>query len=816
MIASGSQWILNCSQPMTAPDVTLRFLGGLAVLRGGVPLAGRAAQRRKLALLGLLTTAPGGTASRDRLIGVLWPEADTTAARDLLNTAVYDLRVALGDGAIRSVGDDLSLDRSAVQSDVEEFESATTGGDDVRAVAAYRGPLLDGLFVTGAPEFERWLDGERDRLRRRYRQALERLAGSAPDARAKADALLRLALDDPADVAWVRRAMVSLEGAGDTQEAIRLADRHAAETRDGGADAEVLAHAERLRAVARTATPGVTADPSTDQRDAGAPPALPRPRSARRPAALAALLLIVAVVAIPLLARGPARPTPVEQLQHDAALTTSRGAARHFARGEREYRAGRYLAAVDHYREAVRRDSTFALGHYRLSQSILSADLLEAEASAADARALRFGTALPERYRMLLSAYSAFRAAHPHTAIRTYRSLVTLYPDDIEAWHQLGETLFHYNPRRGATILEAREPFERVIALDPANWSARWHLAHLLAVAGDRPGFDTLMGSMLESGVEDALALEIRALRALALQDSQALRAVLPELATADEQRLFQIAWRSAVFLGDVEGADLIAGLKSDSDLPNALGRGARAFLALARGRWREFDAHLAAEPTAEHGTIIDARLAAVVHPFAPERAKRLESVRAAIERRILSQDSVFGRRLLAHIAAIRGDARAAERLLREADSLAGSTARRDAARALLALQQRRYADAARLSAWPGDSAPWFGWAVTSMRLAGTVERWVHAEALRELGQDSSALGWYGSFGEHALPDIALLAPARLRRGEILEGLGRPAEAAREYQAFVKLWHDADEELQPLVRDVRERVRRLTRPQPGE
>jgi hypothetical protein len=132
--------------------------------------------------------------------------------------------------------------------------------------------------------------------------------------------------------------------------------------------------------------------------------------------------------------------------------------------------------------------------------------------------------------------------------------------------------------------------------------------------------------------------------------------------------------------------------------------------------------------------------------------------------------------------------------------------------RGLAALRSGLVAEAAAQSVRPLDSVPWFGLAVTSMIRAGTLDRWVHAEALRALGRDSAALGFYGSFAEHGLPDVTLLAPARLRRGEIFERMGRAADAAREYQAFVELWRDADAELQPLVADVRQRISRL---QPG-
>src|SRR5215217_8374278 len=128
--------------------IRLRLLGGASVGRDdGTLLAGRAAQRHRLALLARLACAPGLGLSREKLIGLLWPESDTERARNLLNVSVYELRKALGDDALLSTGDDLRLNPDVVISDVAELEAALARGDHEAAVASYRGPLLDGFFL---------------------------------------------------------------------------------------------------------------------------------------------------------------------------------------------------------------------------------------------------------------------------------------------------------------------------------------------------------------------------------------------------------------------------------------------------------------------------------------------------------------------------------------------------------------------------------------------------------------------------------------------------------------------------------------------
>ena len=68
----------------------------------GALITGPAIQRHRVALLALVTLAPGRSMSRDKLISYLWPESDTERARQLLNQSVYQLRKALGDAAIIS------------------------------------------------------------------------------------------------------------------------------------------------------------------------------------------------------------------------------------------------------------------------------------------------------------------------------------------------------------------------------------------------------------------------------------------------------------------------------------------------------------------------------------------------------------------------------------------------------------------------------------------------------------------------------------------------------------------------------------------
>src|SRR5262249_9131983 len=123
------------------------MLGGISVQApGGELVSGSAAQRHRLGLLAYLAMRGSRPASRDTLLGMLWPERDAAGGRRLLNLAVHAIRQALGKDVIRSVTDGLVLDPCCITSDVTRFEAAINEGDEVRAVNCYQGPFLEGFF----------------------------------------------------------------------------------------------------------------------------------------------------------------------------------------------------------------------------------------------------------------------------------------------------------------------------------------------------------------------------------------------------------------------------------------------------------------------------------------------------------------------------------------------------------------------------------------------------------------------------------------------------------------------------------------------
>ena len=186
----------------------LRLLtfGGLALERHDASPAPRLRPQR-LAILAVLAAAGERGVSRERMSGLLWPDADEEHARHSLRQSLYALRQELGTEVINSdVG--LSLDRAALSSDVGEFRAALAAGDRARAAALVKGPFLDGFYLSGAPEFERWAEDQRASLGVEATRVLLALTKEAA-----------VAGDHDAAIEWWHRSRSSTRSADDSRSA---------------------------------------------------------------------------------------------------------------------------------------------------------------------------------------------------------------------------------------------------------------------------------------------------------------------------------------------------------------------------------------------------------------------------------------------------------------------------------------------------------------------------------------------------------------------------------------------------------------------
>jgi len=333
--------------------IELRVLGAFDVHSNRPDgMGGALTQPKRVALLLYLALAePAGLHARDRLLAMLWPEADDASSRHSLRNALHALRQILGDEAIVTRGEALiGLDFALLHCDALELRQHLAAGRLDQAIALWRGDLAPGFHVSGAPDFEHWLDELRTELRRAVRAAAwTRVRDLKGTGQAELEAARRATQLDPGNEPGARHLMLLLEAAHDRGGALQayesLADYF---TRELGAvpSSATRAIAARLRSP-RVSVP--VPAPSTDPPDAASPVpspvrfALPpRPPVGRsRPWMAGALMMVGAVVAIGLGMGGhgvgrvaqasPADPTPASEAATEAERAVLRLPARYRA-----------------------------------------------------------------------------------------------------------------------------------------------------------------------------------------------------------------------------------------------------------------------------------------------------------------------------------------------------------------------------------------------------------------------------------------------------------------------------------------------------
>jgi DNA-binding SARP family transcriptional activator len=164
-------------------------LGGLSLRREDPVSAEASTQPRRLALLALIGAAGERGITREKVLGLLWPDVEEERGRGILSQALYALKRDLGREDLFLDTPELRLNPAALACDRGAFLAAVAGGRLEEAVALYAGPFLDGVYVKEAGEFERWVEDERGTLARKYADALEQLAGAADGRRDHAAAV---------------------------------------------------------------------------------------------------------------------------------------------------------------------------------------------------------------------------------------------------------------------------------------------------------------------------------------------------------------------------------------------------------------------------------------------------------------------------------------------------------------------------------------------------------------------------------------------------------------------------------------------------
>jgi DNA-binding SARP family transcriptional activator/membrane-associated phospholipid phosphatase len=148
----------------------LQLLGGFNAEADTGDVSALVRQPRRAALLTLL--AVERELARERVMAMLWPEADPDRGRHSLNQGIYYLRRIIGADWVELRGDRCVV-ASWVATDVQELEQAAAAGQHSEVLRLYGGALLAGAPLAATAEFDMWVDARRaaiDRLHRRARR----------------------------------------------------------------------------------------------------------------------------------------------------------------------------------------------------------------------------------------------------------------------------------------------------------------------------------------------------------------------------------------------------------------------------------------------------------------------------------------------------------------------------------------------------------------------------------------------------------------------------------------------------------------------
>ena len=512
-------------------------------------------------------------------------------------------------------------------------------------------------------------------------------------------------------------------------------------------------------------------------------------------------------------------PEPRHRLMRVAALTTpSLPALKNYLAGEQELRAGNYIEAADAFQRAVREDSGFALAYYRLA---IAADWLGRDSQANVAAEAAFDRAgrLSERDSLLVDGALTARRGNHSAAERIFRRIVVDHPNDIEAWTQLGELLFHGNPLRGRSVVEARDPFERILALDPDDAEAQLHLARICYLEGDQAAVDSLAARLTDRSTS-AEVLELRAFRAFALSDRDSWKRVTRELLNRPPDVLPVTALQVALFLDDVDGTKQFAAMLTDRRYSAAIrGLGhrllARAFA--TRGQWNLARVQLDSSQQFDPVATLELRSLLASLDFLDVAIEEVRAVRADVERwdgsaadQNVEDHSTSHVGLHAGIRAYRLGMLSA-RLGDTVAVIAQATAlERDAerarGRAAVAMNAMSHSLRARLAYSRGDAAE----ALRELDRAQWVtiesgfeeeagDRYYRAHVLTTLGRETEALNWFRTIAERGMHELVYLAPSRLRESILACRRGDRSHAEKTLATAARLWDEAAPQLKKQV-----------------
>src|SRR2546427_95213 len=470
---------------------------------------------------------------------------------------------------------------------------------------------------------------------------------------------------------------------------------------------------------------------------------------------------------------------PLEQV-----TTGSLEALRKYSQGVRASDAADMARAVTLLEEAIALDTTFAMAYRKLAVVLSNAGGAQSRIAAAATQAFRHRDRLTPFERDLADAYYYTRVEYdPAKTEAAYRAALEQQPENGVALNNLA---LLFNGRR--RFAEAESLTTLGLAVAPTQWAL--YVNAMQAQIGQGKFAD--------------------AARTAALLGRRA-----PGNPMSRFNRGFLALARREYDSAEVEARGLTQATR-DPTWQASAAEGLAA-LYLVRGRLAAAEAQLRRAMAVEEqrgvpGKYVEDAIGIAImnvhYRHAPDAARR--EVEEALRRHLLASIPAEDRPYLAlaFLYADAGQPDRARQILAEFETAVPEGARRGqpfryGAAAQIAFAEGRIEEAIR------DYRTWYdedGCAVCGLFLLG--------RAYERAGQRDSAVAVYeravttpGYF--RALEEEATLGPTYRRLGELYEQRGDTARAREYYGRFVELWKDADAELQPEVKEVRQSLVRL-------
>jgi len=465
----------------------------------------------------------------------------------------------------------------------------------------------------------------------------------------------------------------------------------------------------------------------------------------------------------------------------EEVTTSSLEALRKYSQAERLADQARYEEARDLLEETLKLDSTFAMAWRKLGVVLGNNALDNARKIEAVRRAYQLRDRLPERERLITTAYYYNDVEiDVDRQIQAYEQVLARWPDDATSLNNLA-LAYAWKGRFADAVRVTRHGVE----ISPST-SVLWtNLIEAQILGGDLAGADSSLARMAQ--------------------------------AAPDARDRYVVGYRLAWAKQDYQAAAVYADSVGQSPQPGlqALARLQRASLSVLGGRLVE------AERSITEGVAMNLRRgagAAVYNTGVPQ----LDSwLRGQPQRAVRYMDSILDRHPLDSIAVLSrpylqlatfyaqaGSTGRAEQLIREYERLVPKEIQagddeRHAANGMLALAQGRPADA-----------------IAAFRTYRERQGWCASCYLFEIGlafdalqQPDSALATYQALTTAVQPGPEgrqLTLPLSYRRlGELYETRGDKERALEWYGKFVETWRGADPDLQPKVKEIQKRIGEL-------